>query len=350
MPGSGRVRRGLRRLRGRVQHLADPPGVILLYHRVACPEVDPWGISVRPEHFAQHLEVLRRLARPAALARLGQDAGAGRRRGGLVAVTFDDGYADNLHAALPLLARHEVPATVFVASGYLGQPGPFWWDELAQLILRSPVLPERWRLENPDQEWRLGRAAQGPVSPAWRAETAADPGPRGRLYLDLYWRLRTLSGPDREALLSAVRAWVGASPPAEGPGAPDPHNRPLTPAELERLAAHPLVEIGAHTVTHPPLAELGPAAQRAEIQASKTRLEGLLQRPVTSFSLPYGSRSDQTLELVRQAGFVRACTSVSRGVRRGDQALALPRFSVADWNGQEFAARLGHWLGRSLAR
>lgn len=351
VPGSGRVRRSLGRLRGRVRHLADPPGVILLYHRVAHPEVDPWGISVRPEHFAQHLEVLCRRARPVPLAQLAQNVDAGRRRRGLVAVTFDDGYADNLHAALPLLERHGVPATVFVASGYLGQPGPFWWDELARLILHSPVLPERWRLENPDQEWHLGRAAQVPVSPAWRAETAADTGPREQLYLDLYWRLRTLSAPAREALLSAVRTGVsGGPPPVSGSGgAPDPHNRPLTPAELRRLAAHPLIEIGAHTVTHPPLADLGPAAQWAEIQQSRTRLEKLLEAPVTGFSLPYGSCGDQTLELVRQAGFLRACTSVSRGVRGGDHALELPRFSVGDWDGQEFAARLGRWLGRGSA-
>src|SRR5258707_784388 len=101
------------RLRGR--------RVVLLYHRIARIERDPWSLCVTPEHFAEHLDVLRAWRR----VRLDQ-IGSGRLS---VAITFDDGYADNLHEAARLLIRSDTPATFFLATGYLGGAREFWWDE-----------------------------------------------------------------------------------------------------------------------------------------------------------------------------------------------------------------------------
>ena len=70
-------------------------------------------------------------------------------------ITFDDGYADVLHHAKPLLERHSVPATVFVATGAIGQRREFWWDELGGLFLQPGTLPEELELtvdeENDDE-------------------------------------------------------------------------------------------------------------------------------------------------------------------------------------------------------
>ena len=343
----GLARRGARRLRqglGRhLRRLSGPPALILLYHRVAQPAVDPWGIAVSPEHFAQHLDVLRRLARPVTLQ--GVLAGKGAR----VALTFDDGYADNLHAALPLLERSGVPATIFVVSGALEQARPFWWDELALLLLGSHPVPEHLELTLGEGEYvgQLETQVPGTLAlPApwqrWRAEAGPGGGPRERLYLELYWRLRALRAPEREDALHALRGWAGMG--QHGESELGPHHRPLTGEELARLAAHPLIEIGAHTVTHPPLADLGREAQRGEIMGSKAQLEEVLGQPVTGFSLPHGSSNEHTASLVREAGFGRACTSVSGAVRRNTSPLALPRFNVEDWNGEQFEARLRRHL------
>src|SRR5690606_37807585 len=108
-----RARRALARHHGAV--------AVLLYHRVADAPRDPQQLAVAPERFAAHLEVLAATCTPVALgeaaARLRSPRGLPPRA---VAVTFDDGYRDNLHTAKPLLERHGVPATVFVASGYVG--------------------------------------------------------------------------------------------------------------------------------------------------------------------------------------------------------------------------------------
>ena len=112
-----------------------PEPMILMYHRIADEPVDPWGLAVSPVHFEEQLQVLRRTRYPLPLTDFVRHLLAGTLPAHAVALTFDDGYADNFFAGKPQLAAADVPATVFLATGYLGRPGEFWWDELARLIL-----------------------------------------------------------------------------------------------------------------------------------------------------------------------------------------------------------------------
>jgi len=116
-------------------------------------------------------------------------------------------------------------------------------------------------------------------------------------------------------------------------------HRALSPGEVIELAAGGLVEIGAHTVTHPALAELPAAAQRSEIEGSKTSLEEILGHTVTSFAYPYGSPGHYTAEttaIVKEAGFGSACSGPAGLVWRGADPFQLPRFSMRDWDGAAF--------------
>ncbi len=110
--------------------LRDPSTLVLMYHRIAAAPRDPFWLTVTPDHFAEHLEVL---ARRAAVVPLTAVRSAESRR--RVAITFDDGYRDNLVEAAPALAAQSMPATVFVTTRIFADPRPFWWDALEHLVL-----------------------------------------------------------------------------------------------------------------------------------------------------------------------------------------------------------------------
>src|SRR5438552_1883786 len=116
--------------------------IILLYHRIADWETDPQLLCVTPKHFTEHLEILKELGPIVSFSQLNHTDRAS-------IITFDDGYADNLHNAKPILQCQDVPATVFIATGQVGQTTEFWWDELERLLLQ-PDLKDQWNVERPD--------------------------------------------------------------------------------------------------------------------------------------------------------------------------------------------------------
>ncbi len=334
------------------KRLAQRQAVILMYHQIDDVAIDPWGLCVTPQRFAEQLQVLQAHARPISLQQLVQSQGKLDRRA--VAITFDDGYANNLHQAKPLLEQYNLPATVFVTTGYLGcergnasgnAPAPareFWWDELAQLLLQPGKLPDRLILADHSQRWDLGTAAE--YSPAayqrdrhqraWQAL----PGSRLHFYHLIWQWLQPLDHGDRQAALDQIAGWCGIVPQLR------PSHRPLTTAELVDLARGPLIEIGAHTITHPQLSTQTPTVQQSEIQRSKADLETLLQRPITSFSYPFGDRTDTTGQLAQAAGLSCACTTVESSVWRRSHRWQLPRMGVQNWQGKEFSQQLARWF------
>ena len=337
-PGASPLRRGLRRLRARATAWTSGRALVLMYHRIAAADVDPWGLCVSPRHFGEHLDVLRRRGVLASLGQIGRAVAEGRPLRGAVAVTFDDGYADNLLDARPLLDRHDAPATFFLTTGALGAPREFWWDALDRLLLAPGTLPETLHLD--DEAWPLGAAARYGADEAgrhraWRA-WEPPPTPRHAAYAALWHRLYPLPDAQKQAALATLRG--GPAP------APRPSRRPLTPDEAVALARGGPVEVGAHTVTHPALAALPAPAQADEIRASKAHLEALLGRPVAAFAYPHGAHTDATVALTRAAGFRYACTTAPAVVHPRADPLALPRVGVADEDGEAFDRRLTAWL------
>src|SRR5690349_8339449 len=155
---SKQVRRVVRWAR----HYVRPTAVILIYHRVARLDADPYALAVTPEHFSEHLEVLHKYYHPMRLDKLVEAWHARRLPHRAVAVTLDDGYYDCLQHARPLFERHQVPATVFVVSGRVVDRREFWWDELEALLLQPGELPASLRLQVGGQQhvWELGEAAR----------------------------------------------------------------------------------------------------------------------------------------------------------------------------------------------
>lgn len=344
IPGIGRLKQAARRLRD----YFTPRVVLLMYHRVVALPADPPLLTVTPQHFAEHMEVLRRHGCCMSLQQLASRLRAGRLPRRAVVVTFDDGYADNLLNAKPLLERCGLPATVFVATGLLGTRQEFWWDELERLLLLPGDLPGALRLRFRDSTFEadLGPAARYSEEDCerhrgWNDLHPDPPGPRQAVYRALRRQIRPCPAPEQQEVLDQLRAWAGASPEGR------PSHRVMSPEEVNRLADGGLVEIGAHTRTHPVLAAQPAAEQAAEVRQSKARLEELLGRPVVSFAYPFGSVADysaDTVAAVREAGLTAACSTYAALVERDTDPLQLPRMMVLNWDGEEFRRRLSAWL------
>jgi peptidoglycan/xylan/chitin deacetylase (PgdA/CDA1 family) len=319
-----------------------------MYHRVTELSNDPYFLAVTPKHFAEQLEVIRRYGVPIRLRQLVEALNAGKVPKRAVVVTFDDGYADNLHSAKPLLERYDIPATLFVTTGHIGHPCEFWWDELDRVLLQPGALPPRLELsvDGCACQWELGEAATYTTADyqrdrTWHIEREHDPTPRHRLHRSLYKLLHNLTEIDKQQLLGHLRLWAGAPPTGRST------HRTLAIDELVHLADRRLIEIGAHTVTHSPLAALAITAQQNEIQDSKARLEEIVNCPVTSFAYPHGSYTQDTLAVVRDAGFSFACSSDTAPVKRDSDPFRLPRISMRNWDGESFSrclvSRLAGW-------
>jgi len=334
MPGG----RTLRRIGRRVRRLFVPEAVILAYHRVADLPTDPQLLAVSPAHFAEHLRILREQYAPISLREMLQKRGLSPFS---VVVTFDDGYADNLHEAKPLLAAQQVPATVFVTSGMLDSTEEFWWDELERLVLLPEALPKRLEIDNASARrvWELGPAS-GPAPAEWNV-LQSDASPRQALYRELRGLLSPLPQEERKPLLQVLRQWSGAG--VEG----RPTHRALAAEELHRLAEGGLVEIGAHTVNHICLGGLPRDVQRRELAECKTQLERVLGQSVSALAYPYGAPGDfteDTVSLAREAGFTAAVTTSGGTVCPRFDPYRLPRSLVRNWDAETFARKLHDWF------
>ena len=336
--------RVLRRARVVRRRLA-PHGVILHYHRVIDLPSDPYLLSVSPQQFAEHLQVLKELGHPVSLSDLAGALQRGKLPRRAIAVTFDDGYVDNLQYAKPLLERHGVPATVFVTTGPVQSQHEFWWDELERLLLQPGELPRQFQLKlnGSVQHWELGASAVFTEEDcrrqrAWTMATRTDPTSRHRVFRALHERMSPLPDPEKRSVLAEIVALSSARHDSR------PTHRALRADEIAELARGGVVEIGAHTITHTPLSTLRPDQQQEEIEGSQRYLEQILSRPVTTFAYPHGLFTNETVDCLRRTGMTCACATVSEPVRPGSDRFRLPRMLVLDWSGQQLAERLEHWF------
>lgn len=327
------VRRLLGRIKARVIPRHEP--VILMYHRIAEPLFDPWALSVSPPRFAEQIDWLKRHRLPMSMdefvSRLTQRELPSRA----VAITFDDGYLDNLMSAKPVLERERVPATVFVATGFLGSQAAFWWDELVDLILARRDAADM-ELRTPNGTWRIVLPAVRTIeelSPGWRAweEPVTE---RQKCYLDVWDGLRRLGNAQREAVMLDLRRFLGHSQaPCE--------SLPMQPKDIATLIEGGIITIGGHTRTHPALGMLGPEDQRDEIESGRLDCQEISRMDVPGFAYPYGNIGPDTAALVRGAGFQWACSTESLAVNRADYRLfSLPRLQVENWPAEQLGSAL----------
>jgi peptidoglycan/xylan/chitin deacetylase (PgdA/CDA1 family) len=230
-----------------------------------------------------------------------------------VCLTFDDGFRNVLTTALPILMRHQVPATVFLVTGAVGTRQPAWPDLLSHDIAATPCGSIAF------EDLRLPL-----VTPRQRFQAAAALGRR----------LKAMEDPERERRLVELRAALGPSTVE-----PDEPQATLDWDEIRQLARTGLIDFGSHTHTHPILSRCSPDRQRAELQVSR---DILLDRLGTAdlFAYPNGGRDDfngQTQAILRELGYRCAVSTISGLNRPGEDLFALKRVPVGfDTVGQQF--------------
>ncbi|BAY31964.1 polysaccharide deacetylase [Nostoc carneum NIES-2107] len=334
----------LRKIYQQIRQRLASKAVILMYHRIAEVDIDPWGLCVTPQNFAQQLEVLKQYTNPLSLQKFVTAYRNNKIPHRAVVITFDDGYIDNLHHAKPLLENYNIPATIFISTGYLEQQREFWWDELERILLQIGKLPEQLTLSinGNVHQWELGTVANYSKEEYQRDRTCkaweALPGSRMNFYYKIWQILQPLPTTERLQLLADIDTWTNNK------SIVSQASRPLLVEELSALAEGKLIEIGAHTVSHLYLSRQSKKIQLQEILQSKIDLEKILARPVTSFSYPFGDRTAETVELTKAAGFNCACSTDENIIWQSGDYFQLPRIAAANWNREEFLQQLLKWF------
>ncbi|HLI99376.1 MAG TPA: polysaccharide deacetylase family protein [Bradyrhizobium sp.] len=223
--------------------------------------------------------------------------------------TFDDGYRDNRDFALPLMREFDAPLTVYVASDFAQGAGRLWWVALERLIAKASAI-----------EADLGGATS-------RID-ASTPAAKQAAFDRLHGWLRALPNPDdlaREIDALCARHGIDQSAICG--------ELCLSWNELKPFAHEPLVQIGAHSITHCNLAMQDEESARTEMAISRARIEDALQRPVTHFAYPYGDRraaGGREFALAKEAGFKTAVTTRPGMIfpENAGHLTALPRVSL----------------------
>lgn len=297
---------------------------ILTYHRVLqepdplqADEPDARLFDRQMSWLAQNFHVL---PLPDAVDRL--------RRGSLpsraVCVTFDDGYANNLEVALPILQRHGIAATVFVAVDAV-ERGLMWNDLVIEAVRRCK------------SDANLARAG-------FEGLSAANDGARAHCVAQLLQKLKYLPLAERwERAARLFRELADADPP-----------RLMMTPQMVRALGQAGVDIGAHTVNHPILMKLDDATARSEIVGSRQWVRDMTGTAPRSFAYPNGrpglDYDRRHAEMVRDAGFDLAVSTLWACASQRSDVYELPRIAPWDRTKDRFCARIARSYVTSYLR
>lgn len=289
---------------------------ILIFHRVLAAPDPLFPSEPTVESFDAQMGLLKSLFNVLPLPEAVERLQAGTLPARAAAITFDDGYADNLTHALPVLQKHGLHATFFIATSYLNG-GRMFNDTVIESIRQCQLD----RLDLSD----LGIGTHELGSHAAKIQAIGKILPHVKYF--------ALDAREDTVAQIAARAGVGSLP----------NDLMMTTHQLQALHAAGM-EIGGHTHRHPILAKLDDAGAQAEIAAGKAWLESTLGDRIRLFAYPNGKPGADYLpeqaKIVRGLGF-DAAVSTQRGVSTGQSdVFQLPRFTPWDVSRTAYALRL----------
>jgi peptidoglycan/xylan/chitin deacetylase (PgdA/CDA1 family) len=297
---------------------------VFLYHRIASPKHDPFALSVEASQFQDHLDILRSHCELLPL----EDLLDTRRstQSVLASITFDDGYTDNLTTASPILQRAGIPATFFICTGYLGDVRGFWWDRVASAIAVTNIAAPSFQLTE---------------EIPFTADLSSPDG-RHRATLEVASRLQRMHPAQRDRVVEELERVLLAATADTREACPI-----LDEAGVRELGSQPLVQLGAHTHSHPALSVLTREEQLAEIVRGATRLQEITGSRPKFVAYPYGSAQDYSEDSCLAA---RAAALEAAFVNHGGpfdpqrEPYRVPRYYVPPLPAEEFRS----WLHRVI--
>ena len=269
---------------------------------------------------------------------LNQNGGLGNRPG--VVVTFDDGYANNLELALPILEESGIPATIYVTTWHVCERRLFWPDKIWMAAKRSKVSRidltgiadslRYYSLHGTGKQWQDG-------------------------VLEILEDVKRTDPSSREECVEQIVTRFQESSEA-GPFEIEIEGNPFTPLtsdQISELAAHPLITIGAHSHCHSLLDQIPLSLARKSITRSKDILTRITGREVKHFSYPNGNFNLDIVKIIQKAGFSSAVTLQPGYYKKGDNPHLISRYIVwTHMSFQLFKAKLtgAFELGRKISR
>jgi peptidoglycan/xylan/chitin deacetylase (PgdA/CDA1 family) len=287
---------------------------ILTYHRVLAQRDPLLPEEPDAKTFDWQVGVLARHFEPMTISQAMERLAAGDLPARAVCITFDDGYADNALVALPILQRWKVPATFFVATGFLNG-GRMFNDTIIETVRRLPG-------ETLDAAW-LGLSSLPLGSPTER-RTAFE---------TVIEALKYRSTAERMEMAERLAATLPSALPTD---------LMMTSEQVRSLEVAGMA-VGGHTRGHPILAKLEPGAAREEIESGRRDLEAILGGEVAVFAYPNGrpmrDYRPEHVAMVKNAGFRYAVSTLWGSVRKEADPYQLPRLAPLGQGPREFALR-----------
>jgi peptidoglycan/xylan/chitin deacetylase (PgdA/CDA1 family) len=230
-------------------------------------------------------------------------------------LTCDDGFLNNLTEMLPILQDEGLQCLFFVTGASTSDlPTMLWYEELFLLFLRAPAGDFKISAAGIEVGGVLAQREQ-----------------RRALWWSAVKRLSQVDAESRESFLRAAHLHFGLERSLDYFLANYPETRRhfglLTRADLQRLAGAGMT-IGAHTLTHPILAQQPAELAWNEIVDGRALLESVIGKQIWAFAYPFGdasSVSPKVMAMVRQASFDAAFLNTGGGLGAELPVLAIPR-------------------------
>jgi len=253
------------KLRSRI--LYGRPVFVAMYHRVSNAVGDDLThLTVSIENFENQLSYYKENFQ---ILKLDEEWVSLKKTG--IVITFDDGYADNIINALPLLEKYQIPATIFVSTLNINTEKEFWWDRLVFDLFHCEVF-----FCLPGKKDKVSKSSTS--------------------YTNLATYLDKLSNEDKEKWFCEFEKIN------EIPFTPREEYRSLSNSELKLLSGHPLITLGNHTHNHYPLGILNYEEQKEELLLSQKKLTELTDTNIKYLALPHGSYNLDTIKIMNELG------------------------------------------------